>query len=93
MSGSDFETDFDLKETQTEKYMEHLHKEYDELLKEGEIARQRLVKFKEAVYDIKRWAVDFPSTNTEESQRVNVNDVNVLSFTIPLSPYINKEFT
>lgn len=82
-------------ESQSTKFLFQLHQQYDDMLKEGEIVRQRLYQIKELTNDIECWTKNIPKKPDSEQKEeyTSIDQVNVLPISIPIRTYINEEET
>ncbi|KAK8875419.1 hypothetical protein M9Y10_005584 [Tritrichomonas musculus] len=82
-------------EPQSTKYLFSLHQQYDDILKEGEVVRQRLYQIKELAHDIECWTKNIPENPDTQSKKEikSPEQVNILPISIPIRTYINEEET
>lgn len=83
-------------ESQSTKFLFQLHQQYDDMLKEGEIVRQRLYQIRELANDIEYWTKNIPKKPDSTDQNevfTSPEQVNILPISIPIRTYINEEET
>jgi hypothetical protein len=78
---------------QSVKYLVNLRHQYDELLREGEVARERLAKFKDLERNVTEWTRNFGFADSSVSSKQSLGqeqlNQKVVEFTIPIRPYEN----
>lgn len=82
-------------ESQSTKFLFSLHQQYDDMLKEGEIIRQRLYQIRELTNDIEYWTKNIPKAPDNEPSETftSPDQITILPISIPIRTYINEEET
>jgi hypothetical protein len=93
MDSSSIEYSEDEAPADSVKYLVSLRHQYDELLKEGELARERLRKFKDLERDVTEWSGVFGFGNDQvDNKQIRPQegaDPKRVDFVIPVRPYEN----